>query len=325
MARPIRIEFQNACYHIAARGNARQPVLKSDHSRQLLLNSLLEARDRFGFLLHAYALLDDHFHLVISTPQANLSRAFGWFQTTFSLRYNRRHKSTGHVFAGRFKSHLLEPGSPQLQDVILSIHLNPITRRRYGKKVIVPAKIPALASSPWSSHADYLAGRTDKPWLDLSPLDLFGNYPARIGDILSSQFLPDPWSQVKRGLILGGPRFIEKISTLMTQKPGRQEQSWLRQHSQEQSRARAFLIGQLNPDPEIEIWARAKICGERGTDLAREKGYADGSAITHLLKRVDLRAANDPHFAQELERIGSLLQGGSPPPLAEEGLPVALL
>ena len=107
MARPIRVEFPDAVYHVTARGNERQPIVREDPDRERFLETLEQMVQRFGVAIHAYCLMLNY-HLLLQTPRANLSAAVGWFQTTYSVRFNRRHRRSGHLYQGRFKAHLVE-------------------------------------------------------------------------------------------------------------------------------------------------------------------------------------------------------------------------
>ena len=88
MARPIRVEFTDAVYHVTARGNQRKAIYRDDQDRQRFLETVAEAHDRFGVVIDAYCLMSNHYHLLIQTPRANLSAAVGWLQTTYSVRFN---------------------------------------------------------------------------------------------------------------------------------------------------------------------------------------------------------------------------------------------
>ena len=92
MARPIRVEFTDAVYHVTARGNDRKAIYRDDQDRQRFLETVAEAHDRFGVVIDAYCLMSNHYHLLIETPRANLSAAVGWLQTTYCVRFNRRHR-----------------------------------------------------------------------------------------------------------------------------------------------------------------------------------------------------------------------------------------
>ena len=150
MARPIRVEFENAVYHVTARGNERKDIYRDVADREQFLETLEEATERFGLLVHAYCLMGNHYHLLLQTQRANLSDAAGWLQATYSIRFNRRHKRSGHLFQGRFKAHLIEADSYARQ-LIKYIHLNPVRPKDKRRPVPVERR-GELSRYRWSSH-----------------------------------------------------------------------------------------------------------------------------------------------------------------------------
>ena len=108
MARPVRVEFADAVYHVTARGNERKAIYRDDADRQRFLETVEQAVERFGVVVHAYCLMPNYYDLLLQTPRANLSAAVGWLQTSYSIRFNRRHRRTGHLYQGRFKAHVVE-------------------------------------------------------------------------------------------------------------------------------------------------------------------------------------------------------------------------
>ena len=98
MARPIRVEYEGAVYHVTARGNERRRIYRSDRDRQRFLETLAETVREHGLRLHGYCLMPNHYHLLVETPRGNLSRAIGWSQTTYTIRFNRRYRRSGHLF-----------------------------------------------------------------------------------------------------------------------------------------------------------------------------------------------------------------------------------
>jgi len=98
MARPIRVEFEGAVYHVTARGNERRAIFFGDEDRKLFLASVGEMVERFGARVMAYCLMPNHYHLVVGTPRGNLSAAVGWLQLTYTARFNARHRRSGHLF-----------------------------------------------------------------------------------------------------------------------------------------------------------------------------------------------------------------------------------
>ena len=108
MARPLRIERPGGRYHVTARGDEQKPIYRQDPDHEHFLKLLAELRDRFGVKVHVYVLMDNHFHLLLETPEANLSQAMQWLNVSYSVWFNRRHDRAGHLFQGRFKAILVE-------------------------------------------------------------------------------------------------------------------------------------------------------------------------------------------------------------------------
>ena len=98
MARKARVEFEGAIYHVLDRGDRREAIFKDDADRRRFLETLGEACARTGWRVHAFVLMSNHYHLMIETPQANLVAGMRWFQTTWTMRYNTRHRLSGHLF-----------------------------------------------------------------------------------------------------------------------------------------------------------------------------------------------------------------------------------
>ena len=125
MARPLRIEYPGAVYHVTSRGNARKKIFLDDIDRDEFLATLGWVVERFGWGCHAYCLMDNHFHLLIETPKPNLSLGMRQLNGVYTQRFNRRHKRVGHLFQGRFKAILVERDS-YLLELARYIVLNPV-------------------------------------------------------------------------------------------------------------------------------------------------------------------------------------------------------
>ena len=115
MARPLRIEYDGALYHVTSRGNERKPIFKDDTDRELFLDILSHVTDRFNWLCHAYCLMDNHYHLVIETPDGNLSKGMRQLNGVYTQAFNRRYNRVGHLFQGRFKGILVQKDSHFLE------------------------------------------------------------------------------------------------------------------------------------------------------------------------------------------------------------------
>lgn len=164
MARKLRIQYPGACYHIQNRGHRGEAIVRDDVDRECFLRTLGEACVKTGWKVHAYALLVDHFHLVVETPEANLVVGMKWFLGTYTARFNRRHSVSGHLFTGRYRSQLMDPsaagGSRALAATYL--HLNPLRKGDIGA-------VADLAAFQWTSFPSYLQTADKRPaWLCVS-------------------------------------------------------------------------------------------------------------------------------------------------------------
>ena len=127
MARPLRVEYPGALYHVMNRGDRRQAIFRDDADRHLFLESLQTACEKTGWQIHAYCLMPNHFHLIPETPIANLVAGMKWLLGTYTIRFNRRHQLSGHLFGGRYKAQLIDPANAGYLRVACDyVHLNPV-------------------------------------------------------------------------------------------------------------------------------------------------------------------------------------------------------
>jgi REP element-mobilizing transposase RayT len=309
VARPLRIEFVGAVYHVMARGNEQRAIFRGDADRRRFLETLAEAVGQFGLRLHAYCLMPNHYHLVIGTPQGNLSRSIGWLQATYTARFNARHRRRGHLFQGRFKAQLVDADSYG-RWLVEYVHLNPVRPRR-KQDPISPERFPEWNAYRWSSHRVY-AGLSRSPgdWLSLDWLRYWGRTPRtarqeyrRIMRQAFGHSVRNPWEDLRRGLVLGGEELWQRTEALVRQKNGLEEARWSAQRQTERVRERvqALLVGE--PDERIRIWARVRLGNERGMDVARAYGGRSSSAVTMTVRRLEERATHEKGLRQKLERL----------------------
>ena len=123
MARKLRLEFPGACYHVINRGNYRSDIFRTTGAKAAFEGCLFEACAKSGWILHAFVLMRNHFHLALETPEGNLVAGMQWLQATFANRFNQRRGERGHLFQGRYKALLVEEGGPlgQVGHYIISI------------------------------------------------------------------------------------------------------------------------------------------------------------------------------------------------------------
>ena len=155
MSRPLRIEFPGAIYHVTSRGDRREVIFEDDDDRHCFLEVVSQAMRRFDAVALAYCLMDNHYHIVIHTRRANLSRLMRQINGVYTQACNRRHQRVGHLFQGRFKAILVDQDAYMLE-VCRYVDLNPVR----AKMVRTPA------NWPWSSYTAH-TGRVPPPaWLD---------------------------------------------------------------------------------------------------------------------------------------------------------------
>src|SRR4051812_14021953 len=165
MPRPLRVEYPGAIYHVMNRGDRRQDIFRDVHDRQRFLATLTEACGKTEWQIHAYCLMRNHFHLVVETPQPNLVAGMKWLLGVYTKRFNIRHKTCGHLFAGRYKAQPVDnSGNGYLLTVCDYVHLNP-----FRAKLIKPGQ--PIESFPWSSYGKYLNAPKQRPeWLRVDRL-----------------------------------------------------------------------------------------------------------------------------------------------------------
>ena len=311
MARPIRVEFEGAAYHVTSRGNEQKEIFHDDIDRRRFLETLGQCCQRFGLVVQAYCLMPNHYHLLVQTPRANLSRAIGWLQTTYCMRFNRRHRRCGHLVQGRFKAHLIDADAYARQ-LVRYVHLNPV-RPRDRRKPVPADRKRFFESYLWSSHRAYAgtAARGERPeWLCTEWLSYWGDRAAQatrgyVADIRScfGRPIPRPLEDLRGGLVLGSEALWKKVRKLLSGRGGAEELRWRkRQNAAEISRRVAKLI-EAEPDRRLRIWARVRLAGEPASVLARELGYADGSGVHRVAERLEAAAAEQSKLKGRMERL----------------------
>lgn len=108
MARPLRVEYDGALYHVTARGNERKPIYREEGDYQKFLDILSELPQRYGVIIHGYVLMGNHYHLLIETPLGNISRVMHYLNSNYTGYFNKKYKRVGHLFQGRYKGFVIE-------------------------------------------------------------------------------------------------------------------------------------------------------------------------------------------------------------------------
>jgi putative transposase len=210
MARPLRLEYAGALYHLTSRGNAKGDIFRDDNDRRIFLSLLGTTVKECGWLLYAYCLMGNHYHLLAETPTPNLSRGMHRLNGLYTQRFNRRHRRVGHLFQGRFGAILVEKESYQLE-LARYIALNPVRAD--------------LVRSPeqwrWSSYRSNALLDPPVPWLYITPLlerfaaerqEAARRYKEFVRDGIGR---PSPWSDLRGQVLLGSDAFAERLRPLL--------------------------------------------------------------------------------------------------------------
>lgn len=292
MARALRLEFPGAVYHVTCRGDRREPIYRDDVDRVSHLDVLAQATDRFDAQVLAYCLMGIHFHLVLHTRSANLSRLMRHVNGVYTQRFNRRHGLTGHLFQGRFKSIFVD------RDAYL------LALCRYVERNPVAAGMVRRAEDwPWSSCRAHLGLAPTPDWLDSDGLhgyllarpvsgeadrqQAIALYTGMIGQHTNADF----WSTGLRSQVfLGDEAFVQRMLATVptsarkaTEVPQRQRQG--------RARSIAQMIEDL-PSREQALRAAYTEGGYTMTQLAQELGLSV-SRVSRLISAVERGRAKD--------------------------------
>jgi putative transposase len=217
MARPLRLEFEGATWHVTARGNERKAIFRDDADRIRFLELLGEAVVRYNWILHDYVEMTNHYHLTLQTPETTLSRGMQWLNSRYAQYFNRRHDRVGHLFQGRFHGVLVD------QDAYF------LTLCRYV--VRNPVRARGIVDHPgqwrWSSYAAKAGLVEAPPWLHVSTT-LAAFHPSDTAEAQRKyrEFInaPDaavdrPWEHLHNQIYLAGEEWIARIQAKIDQAP----------------------------------------------------------------------------------------------------------
>lgn len=210
MARPLRLEFAGALYHITSRGDRREDIYEGDADRQAFLSVLASVCVQYNWVCHAYCLMSNHYHLLIETPDSNLAKGMRQLNGVYTQLHNRTHGRVGHVFQGRYKAILVEKDS-YLLELARYIVLNPV---RAGM-------VRSAKDWSWSSYRA-TAGQCNVPeflqvdWI----LAAFGGRKSTAIEryrnfIAEGKGQPSPWQFLRNQVYLGGEQFVENLQALV--------------------------------------------------------------------------------------------------------------
>ena len=210
MSRPLRLEFENAFDHITSRGDRREPIFVDDADRSMWLEVFGQICGRFKWRCHAWCLMTNNYHLLVETPEPNLSQGMRQLNGVYAQRFNRRYGHVGHVFQGRCKAILVEREGYLLELVRYAV-LNPVRAHMVGD----------AGAWPWSSYSAMTGTQPAAPWLETDwLLQQFGQRRNRavakyVDFVRAGVGLPSVWESLQGQIYLGSEPFIERMQALV--------------------------------------------------------------------------------------------------------------
>ena len=208
MARPLRIEFPGALYHVTSRGNDRKDIYLDNGDRKLWLNILQQVCERFSWIIHAYCQMGNHFHMLVETPDGNLAKGMRQLNGVYTQRFNQKYGRVGHVYQGRYKAILVQKDA-YLLELSRYIVLNPT---RAGM-------VRTARDWAWSNYRA-TAGMTAKPdWLQIEWILGIFSKNKRDAQNAYRRFVSDgrnnssPWENLKHQIYLGSAEFVKEMQS----------------------------------------------------------------------------------------------------------------
>ncbi len=326
MARRLRIQYPGAIYHLMARGNGRQAIVRDDEDRDRLVEYLGRAAIRCSWRVYAFVVMSNHLHVVLKTPEPNLARGMQGFLSAYANAWSRRHRFNGHVFQGRYRTELVEDET-YLWTVTRYVHLNPVR----AKLVEQPAEWR------WSSYPGYVRDRRRLEWVayDESLASSAGEFggsgsqPAtayrRYVMAGLSQSPKSPWKEAYHGWILGSQKFVDRVRKLVNKAPRRDER-------RESRRLQGLSIERVSEVVCAEYGIEQSELSERGSPhparaamayLARRHttatngeltailGVSCAESVPNLTRRFELWLTEDSRTRKTLRRLEGTLSRDS--------------
>ncbi|MEN6422321.1 MAG: transposase [Smithella sp.] len=331
MSRPLRIQYPDASYHVTCRGNERRQIFRDLDDQKTFFRLLIRSLDIFEVHLLAYALMSNHFHLLVCTPKANLSEFMRHFNISYTGAFNRKYKRSGHLYQGRYKAFLID-GDKYLLAVSRYIHLNPL-RMKSGK--LSRQKWQALLTDATTSLPGYL--NQDKKntfvhyetilnYFDRDSRKSRKEYKKFMAEGLEKE-LPNPLDQGKGAGIIGGEDFIaevkEKFGRGQKDKRILREQPALRQlernmkpeelierYTQLVKTGREELTrkGKQSPERAMLMELLYRLCNITQPEIGQLLGGIDYSAVSQARKRFQVKIEQDQEWRKRFKRIWSELE-----------------
>ena len=316
MARPLRIEFADAVYHVTSRGNGRDAIVRDDVDRGKWLSLLQRTVERHRWRLFAFALMDNHFHLFLQTPEPTLSAGMAHLDGAYAGYFNWRHKHVGHVMQGRFRSIVVEDRG-YCCEVSRYVHLNPVRAGLVGRP----------EDWPWSSCTGYRRAAARLAWVDYEPvlMEFGGDTPAGrrayrryVAEGLGRE-IDSPLSRAVHGLVLGSDAFVAKIRRMLGDRADEADLPALRRLKRPAGMADviAAVTARFGGDPDgwrpgrrcdaisravaASVARQMTNCTSRAIGVAL--GYRSASSVSVACRRVEAALARKAALADDIGKL----------------------
>lgn len=302
------------------RANEGRVIFPNDYEHAQFLKALGEACHAFHLQLRAYVLMPTHYHLLVTTPEGNLSKAMAWLLTAFTVRYNKSHNRIGHVFQGRFKAQVIDERD-YARSLISYLHLNPIRSRIDGKpRITQPPEL--LETFPWSSHAIYLGRRKPPSWLNTEWLGFWGSdasahdlYHQEILALIRKSFLEDPWTGLQDGFILAKGLKLEEIRGKLRLKPGQDSVRLREKDAAAQRSQRVKNLAAHVTNENLRLWLLCSFTGQKKIQIAKENGMKSTAAISSRLRTLQKQVIQKESLKKQMHELeAKVLQELGPEP-----------
>ena len=306
MARPLRITYPGAFYHVTSRGNERKDVFKSKRDRERFLEYLESASQRYDAVVHAYCLMGNHYHLLMETPSGNLPQIMRHINGAYTTYFNVKRQRSGHLFQGRYKAILIDIDE-YAKELSRYIHLNPVRARM----------VETPEEYEWSSYQYYIGKQKPPEWLHIDfILGYFGEKVSiakkqyqQFVNMLDNKEYESPLMEVVSSTILGAPDFIAFIKDryLAGKKPDKDLPA-LKELSEKPS------VGDILDEVEsvydedhalarnIKLYLCQRYTGEKLKDIGKHFGIGE-SGVSQACRRVAQRIDRDKKLKRKIGKI----------------------
>lgn len=317
MSRPLRIEYEGALYHVTARGNERGKVFFSKTDYRKFKEYLREGQIKYGFILHCYVCMTNHYHLLIETPEKNLSKIMHYLNSSYTTYINIKRKRSGHLFQGRYKAILVDRDS-YLLELSRYLHMNPVRANMVDR----PEEYLHSSYAAYITDSDGLVHTTDL--LSMFSKDTKAakqRYKIFVESALGEE-QESPMKKVYGGMILGSVPFIKeslnRLGDELLQRTETSHKKELRSHC-EIDDVLSLVAEHYGVTPEIAVSAERndirkviiylmkKQSAASNREIGEAIGDMSGLAVAKAYQRLVAQMAKDGALRKEIEKLERIM------------------